>query len=69
MGMPRKPLQVVLRIIVAEVIQQQERIEVLGFPEAKGALQFYARAFHRRLGLNYFFYWSNRSDILFPFSR
>ena len=36
--MPWKSLQVVCRILIAEVVQQQERIEVLGLAEAKGAL-------------------------------
>ena len=58
MRVPRKSLQVIGWIVVAEIIQQQERIELLGLAEAEGAFELYARALNRRLGLNHFFYWS-----------
>ena len=43
--MPGKSRQVVVRIVVAEIVQQQKRIEILGLAETEGALQLYARAF------------------------
>ena len=58
MRMPGKSRQIIFRILVAEIIQQQERIEILGLAEAEGALQLYARAFDRRLRLNDLFYWT-----------
>ena len=36
--MPGKSRQVIFRILIAEVVQQQKRIEILGFAEAEGAL-------------------------------
>ena len=57
-GCQGNPFEIIFRILVAEIVQQQERIEILGFAEAEGALQFYARAFDGRLGLNDLFYWS-----------
>jgi hypothetical protein len=32
-------------MVIAEVVQQQERIEILGFAEAEGALKLHAGAF------------------------
>ena len=49
MRMPGKSRQVILRVVVAEIVQQQERIEVLRLAEAEGALQLHARAFDGRL--------------------
>src|SRR5579859_7559864 len=46
--MPRKASLIIARIIVAEIIQQEERIEILRLPKAKCTFQLYARAFHRR---------------------
>jgi hypothetical protein len=40
--MPGKSRNVIFRILIAEVVQQQEWIEILGFAEAEGALQLYA---------------------------
>jgi hypothetical protein len=37
--MPGKSGQVIFGILVAEVVQEQERIEILGFAEAKSALE------------------------------
>ena len=36
--MPRKSCEIVFRVLIAEVVQQQERIEFLGFAETEGAL-------------------------------
>lgn len=52
MQMPGKFRKVVLWIFVAEVVQQEEGIEVLRFAEAKGALQLHAGAFEGRRSLN-----------------
>ena len=51
MRMPREAGQVILRNVVAEVVQQQKRVEVGGIAEAERAAQMHARAFERRLGL------------------
>jgi hypothetical protein len=48
-GMPRETGLVVFGTIVAEIIQQQERVGFAGFAEAECAAQFDARAFHGRL--------------------
>src|SRR5579864_667733 len=58
MRMPGKSRQVVCGIVVAEIVQQQKWIELLGLAEAEGALQLYARALDCRLGLNDLFYWA-----------
>jgi hypothetical protein len=55
---PRKAGQIVGWIVVAEVVQQQEWIEFLGFAKPEGAFELYARAFECGLGLNDLFYWS-----------
>jgi hypothetical protein len=36
--MPGKSGHVIRRILIAEIVQQQERIELLGFAETEGAL-------------------------------
>jgi hypothetical protein len=43
--MPRKSGAIVFRTIVAEVVEQEERIELARIPEAEGAPQLHARAF------------------------
>ena len=50
--MPREAGQVILRNVVAEVVQQQERIEVGRVAEAERAAQMHARAFEGRLGFD-----------------
>ena len=65
-GCQGNPAQVIGRILVAEVVEQQERIEFLGFAETEGALQFDAGAFDGGRGLNDFFYWTERHG--FPFA-
>ena len=47
--MPGKSRQIIVWIVVAEIVQQQKRIEILGLAEPEGALQLYARAFDGRL--------------------
>jgi hypothetical protein len=58
MWMPGESRQVIFRILIAEVVQQQEGIEFLRFTEAESALQFHARALDRGLRLNDLFNWS-----------
>ena len=38
MWMPRKSGQIIFRVIIAKIIQQQKRIEFLGLAEAESAL-------------------------------
>ena len=52
MRMPREAGEVVVRVVVAEIVEQQERIELAGVAEPKRAAQLHARAFHGRLGLD-----------------
>jgi hypothetical protein len=47
-------------MLIAEVVKQQKRIEVLGLAEAKGALKLYPGALNGGLGLNDLFYWTER---------
>ena len=51
MRMPGKAGQVVGGILVAEVVEQQERIELLGLAEAEGALELDACALDGGFGL------------------
>ncbi len=56
-SMPRcgchgKPAQIVVGAVVAEIVEQQERIELAGVAEAEGAAQLDAGAFHGGLGLD-----------------
>ena len=48
---PREAGQVVVRVVVAEIVEQQERIELRRVAEAEGAAQLHAGAFHGRRGL------------------
>src|SRR5260370_39720327 len=54
---PGESCNVIFRILIAEIIQQQERIEILGFAEAEGALQFYTGALDGGLRLNDLLNW------------
>jgi hypothetical protein len=60
MRMPGKSREVILWMLVAEVIKQQKRIEVLSFAEAEGALKLYPGALDGGLGLNDLFDWTER---------
>ncbi len=42
--------------LVAEIVQQQERVELLGLAETEGALELDARAFHGGDGFDGLFY-------------
>ena len=44
--------QVILRNIIAEVVEEQERIEIRGVAEAERASQMHARALEGRFGLD-----------------
>ena len=48
MGMPRKTRPIVVGPVVAEIVEQEERIEFAGFAEAEGAIELYAGAFDGR---------------------
>src|SRR6266851_485143 len=50
--MPRKARQIILGNVIAEVIQQEERVEVLGVSEAECAAQMYSCTFESGLRLN-----------------
>src|SRR4249920_1838544 len=52
MRVPRKSREVVLRVVIAKVIEEQKRIVVLRVAEAERAAKLDACAFHRRTGLN-----------------
>jgi hypothetical protein len=56
--MPWEPRSVVVRVVVAEIVQQQEWIEILGFAKTEGALQFDAGALDGRFGVNDLLYWA-----------
>ena len=49
---PGKAREIILGNVIAEVIEQEEWIEVGGVAEAEGAAQVYARAFERWLGFD-----------------
>src|SRR6266849_3859398 len=55
--------EVIFRRVVAEIVEQQEEIEILVLAEAEGALQFHTRALDGRLGLNSFFNWTERHNF------
>ena len=60
MRMPREAREIRVRIIVAEIVEQQKRIELRRIAEAERAAQLHARAFERRFGFANFFHWSKR---------
>ena len=51
MRMPRETGAIIVGAVVAEIVEQQERIEFGGVAEAEGAAELDARAFDGRLGL------------------
>ena len=58
-GVPGKAAHIVLRVLIAEVIEQQERIQFAGVMKSKGPVQLYTGAFHGRHGVAGL---DNRSD-------
>jgi hypothetical protein len=58
-GMPWESRPVVVRVVIAKIIQQQEWIEIFRLAESEGALQLDAGAFNSGLRLNDLF---NRAE-------
>ena len=50
--MPREPGEVVLRAVVAEIVEEQERVEGLGLAEAEGTVKLHPGAFGMWLRLD-----------------
>jgi hypothetical protein len=46
--MPGKPRPIIVRVVVTEIVEQQEWIEILGLAETEGALQPHPGALDRR---------------------
>src|SRR4029077_21233116 len=63
--MPGKSRNVIFWILIAEVVQQQERIEFLGLAETESALQFHASALECGRRLNNLFNWPEGHGLLF----
>ena len=59
-GMPGEPRQIIGGNVVAEVVQQQERIEIGGVAEPECAAQVHPGSFERGLGLDQSFHGSDR---------
>src|SRR6202030_517959 len=57
--MPRKTRQIILRHVVPEIVQQQERIKLGSIPKAEGPAQMHARPFAGRLRFDEPLYGSN----------
>jgi hypothetical protein len=60
MGMPREAGQIVLGNIIAEVVEQEEGVKILGVAKSECAAQMHASTLDGRLGLNEPLYGSNR---------
>ena len=56
MGMPGKTGAVIVGPVIAEIVEQQEWVELAGISETKSAPQLYARAFDCGCRLNDAFY-------------
>ena len=48
-GCQGNPAQVIVGAVVAEIVEQQERVELVGVAEAERAAQLHASAFNGRL--------------------
>jgi hypothetical protein len=57
MRMPGESRQIVFRVVVTEVIEQQKRIEIPGFAESESTLQPDTRSFDSGLRFNNSFNW------------
>jgi hypothetical protein len=53
--MPREAYEKILGALVAEIVEEQERIEVLGVAETEGTLELYAGAFEGVFGFEHAF--------------
>src|SRR6476619_5008626 len=67
-GMPGKPGTVIVRAIVAEIVQQQKGVELAGVSEAEGTTQLHPGPFHGRLRFDDPLYGPNRHAALMRFS-
>src|SRR2546423_6878190 len=52
MRMPRKPGEIVVGVFAAEIVEQQERIEIARVAEAEGAAELHAGAFESGFGFD-----------------
>ena len=59
MRVPRKAGAIVVGPVVAEIVEQQERVEIAGVAEPESAVQLHAGAFHGGRGRNDALDWSN----------
>ena len=59
MRVPRKAGQVIVRVVVPEIVEQQKRIEVMVVPN-QSAAQVHSRAFEHRRRLRDALYWTDR---------
>src|SRR5207247_165257 len=50
-GVPRKAREVILRPVIAEIVEEKERVELGCVAETERASQVYTRSFDGRLGL------------------
>ena len=64
MRMPREAGEIIVRDVVAKIVEQEEGIEVGGIAEAERAAQMHARAFESGLGLDQAFDGSNGHIVL-----
>src|SRR5215213_44712 len=64
MRMPRKPCEIRVGIVVAEIVEEQERIEFARVAESERPPQRDARAFHGLHRLPYVFYRSKGHENL-----
>ena len=62
MRMPGKAGEIVLRSVVAEIVEQEKRVGLLRVAETEGAAQLHAGAFERRLRLHDAFDRANGHD-------
>src|SRR5437879_13720717 len=60
MGVPRESRAEVLRVVVTEVVQQEERIELSGVPEAERPAQLHTCTLDGRLRLDDRLDWPDR---------
>ena len=66
-GMPRKTSEIVLRDVIAEIIEQEERVNVVGVFEAECAAQMNSCTFESRFGFDKAFDGANRHVYLQPY--
>src|SRR5262249_16538359 len=64
MRMPWKSRQVIVRILIAKIVEKQKRIEVFRLPKTERALQLYPGAFNGWLCFQHLSNWSKRHNKL-----